>query len=193
AFLSHIPGMRLYAPATLGSLRAVLRDSLTAEGPLTIRYENRADDPAIVSAFYPDGDFSSYGVRPDFASPLAARDGIILTYGAVAAEALRAKAMLAEEGLSVGVILLECLKPYGELAERLLPYVAGAPRLLFLEEGIRDGGAGMLLLDRLRAKGLSAAARILAIDDHFADPDSPVTLREHCHISADDVAEFFRS
>lgn len=192
AFLSHIPGIRLYAPATAGSLRAVLQDSLAAEGPLAIRYENRTDDPAIVSAFYPDGDFSAYGIRREYTSPLAARDGIIVTYGAIAAEALRAKAMLAEEGISVGVILLEQLKPYGELAERLLSHVAGTPRLLFLEEGIRDGGAGMLLLDRLRALGLDADARILAIDDHFADPDTITPLREYCHIAADDVAEFFR-
>ena len=193
AFLSHIPGMRLMAPATRGSLEAMLRDSLTAEGPLAIRYENRPDDPAITAAFYPEGDFSTYGDRPDYTSPLATRDGIILTYGAVAAEALRAKERLAAEGVSVGVILLECLKPYDALAAHLLPYVAGAPRVLFLEEGIRDGGAGMLLLDRLRALGLDATCRILAIDDHFADPESVAPLRKYCHISADDVAEFFLS
>ncbi len=192
AFLSHIPGMRILAPATVGSLSAMLRDSLTAEGPLAIRYENRADDPAIRAAFYPNGDFDAYGVRPDFGSPAECRDGLILTYGAVTAEALRAKAMLLEQGKHVGILLLECLAPVGEAVERLLPLIAGAPRILFLEEGIRNGGAGMLLTDALRARGMQAECRLLAIDGHFADPKERCELRPYCKISAEDVAKFFR-
>ncbi len=192
SFLSHIPGMRLLAPATAGSLAAMLRDSLAAEGPLAIRYENRADDGAILAAFYPDGDFEDYGVRADYKNPPEAKDGLILTYGAVASEALAAKQMLAAEGISVGVVLLECLKPYEDTARRLLPYIAGAERVVFLEEGIRDGGAGLALGDRLLGIGMTASYSVLAIDGHFADPKTPTPLRAYCHITADDVCACFR-
>lgn len=192
SFLSHIPGMRILAPATAGSLAAMLRDSLTAEGPLAIRYENRGDDPAILRAFYPDGDFEAYGVRADYKSPLEAKDGVILTYGAVISEALLAKERLAAEGISVGVLLLECLKPYEDTAERLIPYIAGAERVVFLEEGIRDGGAGLSLGDRLLGLGMTARYTVLAIDGHFADPDAPTPLRAFCHIAAEDVCRCFR-
>ena len=47
-------------------------------------------------------------------------------------------------------MLLEKLKPYDEIAQKLLPYM---PRegglLLFLEEEIREGGCGMMLSDAL--------------------------------------------
>ena len=191
AFLSHVPGMQILAPATIGSLRAMLRDSLTAEGPLAIRYENRADDPDILSAFYAEGDYTAYGVRASFADPADACDGVILAYGAIAGEAVRAARMLAERGKRVGVVLLEVLKPYEKTAELLLPYLCNTRRVLFLEEGVRDGGAGMLLGDRLRAAMPGIDYGILAIADHFADPDTSVSLREYCKISATDVAKYF--
>lgn len=191
AFLSHIPNIRLLAPATLGSLSAMLRESVSCEGPLAIRYENRTEDEAILSAFYPKGDYEAFGVRPSFEAREEARDGVILTYGAVASEALAASAALADAGLSVGVVLLEELKPYEASAAKLLPLLRDCPRVLFLEEGIRDGGAGMQLFDRLREHGLSARLHILAIDGHFAIPKAPVSLREHCHITSGDVLDWF--
>ena len=193
AFLSHIPNMTLYAPATLGSLRALLADTLTAEGPLSVRYENRAESAAILSAFYKDGDFENYGVRPDFTTPEEARDAVILTYGAIAEEALAAAATLRERGLRVGVILLEILKPYKTTAERLLPYLADTRRAVFLEGAIRAGGAGLTLGDALCSLGLRIPYDVLAIDDHFAVPETPTPLKEFCHIAADDVVKLLLS
>lgn len=191
AFLSHIPGIRLLAPATLGSLAAMLRDSLTSDAPLAIRYENRTDNEAILAAFYPDGDYSAYGIRKDYGEGEAPRDGVIITYGAIAAEALRAKRLLAERSLLVGVILLEELKPYDILAARLLRDLSSVSRAVFLEEGIRAGGAGMLLSDALTRAGLGTPLTVLAIDDHFASPERPVPLREYAGITAEAVAALF--
>lgn len=191
AFLSHIPGMTVMAPATLGSLSAMLRDSITATGALAIRYENRPDDPRIIAAFYPEGDYGAYGIRSDAAEPESRADGVILTYGAIVSEALAAAERLRAGGKRVGVLLLEMLAPYDALAERLLPYLEGTARILFLEEAIRDGGAGMLLGDRLRERGVDVPYRVLAIDGHFADPTEPCELRRYCGISADDVVSAF--
>lgn len=159
---------------------------------LAVRYENRADDPDILSAFYPKEDYENYGIRASFTDPREAKDGVILTYGAIAGEAVRAARALAARGKRVGVVLLEVLKPYEKTAELLMPYIKGARRVLFLEEGIRDGGAGMLLYDRLRAANPKLDYTILAVDDHFADPDAAVSLREHCGISAADVVKHFK-
>ena len=104
---------------------------------------------------------------------------------------MRASRLLAERGKRVGVVLLEVLKPYEKTAELLLPYLRNTRRVLFLEEGVRDGGAGMLLGDRLRAAMPKVDYSILAIADHFAEPDAPVSLREYCGISATDVAKHF--
>ena len=116
---------------------------------------------------------------------------MILAYGAIVSEALRARELLAARGRSVGVILLERLKPYGALSKALMPYLRSAPRVLFLEEGIHAGGAGMLLGDALSAAGLTAPYSVKAIRDHFASPDVPVDLRAFCGIAAEDVAKPF--
>ena len=72
--------------------------------------------------------------------------------------------------IDVGVILLEELKPYTRVASQIVEYVGKAKKIIFVEEGIKYGGAGMLLADALSALGLSLDSKykIAAIDDNFA-------------------------
>lgn len=187
AFLSHIPHFRILAPATLGSLSAMMRDSLSFSLPTAIRYENRGENESIVKAFYPNGDYERYGVRADFDDPAACRDGVIVTYGAIAKTALSSEKRLKEKGRAIGTVLLEELKPYEKTAESLLSLMDKETPLVFLEEGIYDGGAGMILCDRLRALGHRGRHTILAIRDHFASPPTPLDLYSYCHLSEEDV------
>ena len=53
---------------------------------------------------------------------------------------------------------------------------------VFLEEGILDGGAGMLLSDRLSAHGYTGKIKLLAIRDSFVIPDSPTDIYEYAGI-----------
>jgi transketolase C-terminal domain/subunit len=76
---------------------------------------------------------------------------VTVTDGRIVTEAIRA----AEEcrvslGLHVGIILLERIKPYEEMAQKISTLLPKYPiRLLFLEEEIRAGGMGMMLSDIL--------------------------------------------
>lgn len=191
AFLSHIPHFRLLAPATLGSLSAMIKDSLSFSVPTAIRYENRGENERIVKAFYPNGDYGDYGVRADFAEPADCRDGVIVTYGAIAQTALSAEEKLKERGRAIGTVLLEELKPYEKTAEKLLSLVDKETPLVFLEEGIYDGSAGMILCERLRALEHCGPHTVLAIRDHFASPSAPVDLYSYCHLSEEDVIAAF--
>lgn len=188
AFLSHIPGMRIYAPATFGSLRAIMDATRESDGPVAIRYPNKGEDPAVVSAFYPNCEYSEFGVRSDGCEK---PDAILITYGSIVSEALRAKELLSADGKALRILLLEELKPYDKIAERLLPHLSEDVPILFLEEGILDGGASMILAERLidAGFGFSSGRRILAIRDHFAAPDSPVDLLQYCGIGAENIRE----
>ena len=190
AFLSHIPGIRILAPATYGSLEAMLRDSLGAKAPLAIRYPNAPQLPAAEEIFDPEGNFENYGVRADF-SPDAPPERIIITYGRILSEALRAKEMLAEGGLSVGILLLESLAPYDECARRVAPYLRQDCRVVFLEEGMLYGGAGMLLRAEMAkwAPGLLSDSnyRILALQGGFPIQKAPGSPFRHFGISAEDA------
>lgn len=191
SFLSAIPNLRLYAPACYGTLRAMMKDVMTEDTPCAIRYPNASEDARIAPLFYPDGDFASYGVRADFERDKPPKN-IIITYGNIVKEALNAKEKAAQQGRSVGILLLEVLKPYDALAKQIAPYLTQETRMIFLEEGIAHGGAACLTAEALReemGECFPADYRILAIKDHFASPTEKTDLYRYCGISAEDVLE----
>ena len=131
----------------------------------------------------------------DRCAPFVRSDGerdpaaVIVTYGGLVREALKAKEALRAKGIAVSVVLLEELKPYDETAlalSRLIP--PGVP-IVFAEEGIFDGGASMILSERL-SEILSPvpSQKILAIRDEFAAPDAPCDLLARLGLDAASIS-----
>ncbi|MBO5755049.1 MAG: 1-deoxy-D-xylulose-5-phosphate synthase [Clostridia bacterium] len=189
AFLSHIPEMRLFAPATYGSLEAMLRDSLKAKGPLAIRYPNAAEDDAVRECFYPHGEYGNYGIR--FWRDEEA-DALLLCYGATASIALAAAKKTEKAGIRLGVCLIESLLPYRPVAEKLVSRIKQGLPLFFLEEGIRAGGAGVSLWDEIGRVAPDFCAShsydVMAIDGHFAVPTHFCDPVSFCGLDAESVA-----
>ena len=186
AFLSHIPGVRLFAPITFKSLEAALKATKNDPGPVAIRYPNSGEDPAVVSTFYPTGEYGIPFVRSDgVKDPVA----VIVTYGGIVSEALKAKELLKEKGITVSVILMEELKPYDQTALMIASQIPDDVPIVFVEEGIYDGGASMILSERLSDRyGMTQPTRILAIPDHFASPGSPRDLLGWLRLDAAGIA-----
>ena len=96
----------------------------------------------------------------------------MITHGKIVSEVLAVKSELSKMGISLGIILLEVIKPYSECAEKvemLLP--KGVKRIVFVEEEIRNGGMGVCLADVMRRTGAldGKEYRIVATDDSFVD------------------------
>ena len=187
AFLSHVPDVRLLAPITFRSLEAVLEATKDDPGPVAIRYPNSGEDPAVVSTFYPTGEYGEPFVRSDnVIDPVA----VIVVYGGIVSEALKAKALLKEKGITVSVILLEELKPYDQTAAKIASQIPDGVPIVFVEEGIYDGGASMILSERLSEYyDVTPPTRILAIPDHFASPKTPCDLLGWLHLDAAGIAD----
>lgn len=168
AFLSQIPHMTLYTPVTFEGLALSVKEALSKATPAAIRYSNGGEDPAILSAFYADNSPVKIGVRCSYTHEVCP-DSIIITHGRLASEALRAVDLAQKEGLCLGVILCEYLKPYDRLAQELLPLLPRDVPILFAEEEIRAGGFGMMLSDALcRISDFKHRSYdILAVDDSF--------------------------
>ena len=184
AFLSHIPEMEILAPATYETMRAMLRDMAVSDKPQAIRYPNDVEDPRVAAVFYPENDYRAYGVRASFGvsdSPA----GIVITYGSIVSKALDLREKWARDGKELGIILLESLKPYDKTALKVLPYLSSGAPTVFLEEAILDGGAGMLLSDRLRDCGYTGTVKLLAIRDSFVIPEAPTDIYEYAGIGTD--------
>ncbi|MBR2339892.1 MAG: 1-deoxy-D-xylulose-5-phosphate synthase [Clostridia bacterium] len=186
AFLSHVPSMTLYAPQTFGSMAKILEHTKELQTPVAIRYSNAPENERIVNAFYPDGDFDSFGVRTDTSNFY--RGATVITYGKIAERALDAAESLRAEGIPTQVILLEQLCPYAETAEKIKNLLPESGKIIFLEEGIRNGGAGMIIGEALSRVAPERYAEgeyeILAIDNSFANPTEPCDLYEYCGIDA---------
>ena len=170
AFLSHIPGLKIYTPITNGALRAAMEDALKIARPCAIRYPNGTESEDVCKAFYGDGIYEKPGVRyVEFGDGTV--DLMIVTHGRIVTEALQAATLLAEEGISVGILLLEYIKPYCEIAKVAEKYLSPTTKVIFLEEEIRSGGMGMNLSDECIRRGYLCADSflILATDDSFVD------------------------
>jgi len=169
AFLSQIPNVSLYTPVTFEGLSLSVKDALRKGRPAAIRYANGSENPQIIETFYANGQPQDIAVRANYTSadPL---DGVIITHGRITAEALKASELAAQEGIRLGVLLCEYVKPYDRLASEILPFLPdGNIPILFAEEEIRAGGFGMMLSDALTkiSDFRTRPYDILAVDNSF--------------------------
>ncbi len=191
AFTSQMPGFKIYAPITLDALENALCEALNGSCPAIIRYPSGIENSEVKNSFYPKENDRKVGIRWDFDLENAP-ESIIVTHGRMVNECMRAKAMLEEEDISVGIILCEYLAPYDMLAnelcdlfEKILP-----SSLIFAEEEIRNGGFGMLLSDAIKKQGRIKGIRydIVAASDPFVKRREGERFIEASGISASDIS-----
>ena len=172
AFLSQIPNISIYTPATNEALASAMNEALKLGTPVAIRYPNGYENGTIKEAFYSSSATVSGHARADFGKDDARDlDAVIITHGRIATEALKTKQMLDKRDKRVGVILLEQLKPYDKIAIDVANLLPEQPcRVLFLEEEIKIGGMGMNLSATLANHTVmqNKNVTVKALGDHFA-------------------------
>ena len=105
----------------------------------------------------------------------------------MATTALEACALLEEDGISVGVLLCECIKPYDHLAQEIAMLLPEHVRnVVYLEEEILSGGFGMNLSYEIRnlIPYESIRHEIIAVDDNFAVTESDRNVWEIAEVDA---------
>ena len=157
---------------------------------MAIRYPNMKDCDKIKEVFFKNGETDTIAHR-DYTDSDKNRV-VIVTYGRIVSEAMVAAEKLRAQGIECGIILLETLKPYAISAERIAKWLpSGSCAVIFLEEGIKNGGAGMLTLDKLcerhAARMQNKKTKVLAIDDNFAVRTQEESIYRTAKISANDV------
>ena len=188
SFLSHIPGVALWEPPTTRSLTTLLPRLLQGEekGVLALRYPSGQDDAATV-AYLDRAQQIAPDVYADFDAQLPPHT-VVLTHGCLCPQALQAVGQAQER---VGVMLLERLNEFDGTAALLTELCRrGLQKIVICEEGVRSGGIGMNLSDRLY-RSLSPSdrpeLRLLSIDGVFVRTVSGQTIRQTAHLDAQDV------
>ncbi|MBP3401566.1 MAG: 1-deoxy-D-xylulose-5-phosphate synthase [Clostridia bacterium] len=193
SFISHIPNMTLLAPASYESLISDIRFAADLSGPVAIRYPNASENTESLSRFasLSSDPLCRVSLNFDVNNP---PENIFITYGSILTNVIRAVEILAAEGVNAGIILIETIKPYDRTAKKIADIILKSQRVLYVEEGIKNGGAAEICGDTLRSLGAlkNTDYRILAIDDSFASPESICDLYDFVDLSPERIAEAMR-
>ena len=191
SFLSSIPNMTIYTPATYGALAAAMREAMSQNGPVAIRYPRGAENPEVLAHFYGDKPVDAPGLRRDFTCN-DALDAVIVTHGRIVSEAIKAKRLLAQKGIRIGILLAECIKPYDKLAVLVKEALGDrACPIVTLEEEIRSGGFGISLADRLTADATFEGRKlaVMAPAESFVEQTKHEDIFKTAGVSAEDIVE----
>jgi 1-deoxy-D-xylulose-5-phosphate synthase len=155
SYLSHIPGMRIFAPSDVAMLRAMLSFAVTdGSGPLAIRYpKGRAPQDITdrgasegLPAPAANGEPGNGEITADFLRNERSRvlreggDATVFGVGCMAGIALEAAEMLAGEGIGVRVIDAFSVKPID--IDRVNDAIERGAPIVTIEDNMLRGGFG---------------------------------------------------
>jgi pyruvate/2-oxoglutarate/acetoin dehydrogenase E1 component len=149
--LQNVPGLRVVAPGTPADVDAAFHIALTGDDPTII-----VDNYALAHYEGPVG-----SVPADISRPTLLRDGadvLIVTYSLMAQHALSAATLLADSGISVGVLNVAQVAPLP--AAELLAATEGHDVLLFVDESRAAGSPASHMMARVLQARQTVYARL---------------------------------
>ena len=184
AFLSHIPGMVLLAPINYASLTRAISFAVDTHAAVAIRYPNAPECADFDTRFKHIGN----GVSIDFDKD-DVPDIVFVSYGKICDNVIRASEIVKARGVRCGIAVMEILAPIDDPVKTLISLLSRARRAVIVEEGIRRGGVGEAICARLCESRVGVDCTVLAINDSFASPDTPVDLYEYVGLDAVSIAK----
>ena len=149
-YLTVIPGIRIYSPASYAELQLCLRKVV-------------CEDDGLVALRYPRGKESEgFPIPPDTAfTHLEGSDLLLVSYGKISERAYHVMEKMRESGVSCGLLKLTTVYPFPEDA---LEIAAKYPRIFFVEESSGAGGLSEKFVAAMMGTGWRGGWRCRAID-----------------------------
>lgn len=159
-YLRLFPNMTVMAPGDEHDVAPMLRFALEQAGPVSIRYPKAGLEKverAPASIELGQAEVLEWG-----------QDGVIVVFGSLLTNAVKAAQKLRNEGLDVGVINARFAKPIDR--NTILRAVEELPLVVTVEEGTLEGGFGSAVLEAANAAGLDTRNIVrLGIPDQFIE------------------------
>ncbi len=137
AFLTTIPNITVYSPASYKELCGVLEATKDIKAPIAVRYPRGSEEFAFD---YYEKDFTVYGNNGDIA---------VLSYGRISSNVIKAQKNLAEKGIKTDFIKLNKIFP---ITSELISVLNSYKKVYVFEEGIRSGGIGEHIAGRVHTE-----------------------------------------
>ncbi|MBQ2699639.1 MAG: 1-deoxy-D-xylulose-5-phosphate synthase [Clostridia bacterium] len=178
AYLRHIPGLTVLAPRDIQELRAMIRWSIGADRPCSIRYPRQSRD---MSNDYP---YSSF--EPGKWEMLANGDDVVLLcVGSMVFAGLEARSFLKEHyNIDAAVINCSSIKPLDEAMLRSL----GARPVVTLEEHVLTGGFGSSICEFCQDEMIPPPVLMLGIPDTFVQHGGREQLLKYLSLLPEQIA-----
>lgn len=158
SYLSIIPEMTILSPKCLDELKVLLNWTLSFDGPVAIRYPRGGDIIKNIKGL----NEISYGKWEVLEE---GRDIAIIGSGKMVQYAILASKILKEKGVNCKVINATFIKPLdNELLDNLIEEKC---KIVTVEDNIKHGGLGSLILEYVKSRGSKEDVSILAYDDKF--------------------------
>ncbi len=177
AYLSSVPGMKIYCPASFEELRAMLRHAVEkVRGPVAVRYPRGGE-----------GEFKALCAIEGASVLRPGADVTIAAYGTMVNEALAAAKLLEEKGRSAQVVKLNSIAPLD--VDALAACAKKTGRLVVAEECVDAGCVGRRIAAEFALRGVSGV-RLALVDlgDRFVQHGTVTELRALCGIDGASIA-----
>ena len=157
SMLNSIPDVTVYSPCYFDGVENALTAALyDTEGLAAVRYPRGGEGEK------PDG-YSLENINYEFIGGHGG-DTLIVTYGRLFSEALKAQRMLKEQGRDVCILKLCRVKPIDHQA---VEEAKAFRNIFFFEEGIRSGSVADMLRDQLEEIGYDGHYHVRAVDNIY--------------------------
>ena len=182
SYLRNLPNMIVMAPKDENEMRRMLITALKHNSPIAIRYPR---GPGI-------GVILEKDIRPiPIGKAQILKEGpdvLILAIGRSVCEALAAHSGLSAMGISATVVNCRFLKPLD--VELISDLAKKIPRIITVEENVRQGGFGSAVLEALNESGISGyQLERIGIPDTFVEHGAQDILRSKYGLDAPAIIE----
>ena len=177
SYLRSLPNMVIMAPADENELRSMLATAVQIDGPVALRYpRGAATGIPLENSFKP----LTIGKAKILQN---GGDLLILAIGRSVNDALEAHITLKKQGISATVVNCRFVKPLD--SELICTLAQKIPRIITVEENVRNGGFGSAVLEALSDAGIAGVqVERIGVADTFVEHGPQQLLRSLYGIDA---------
>lgn len=178
SFLNSIPDITVYSPFTYNKLSFDIENAVNnAENLTVIRYP-RGSEPEVPAEFaLTENDYDYYENGKNI---------LLMTYGRISAEVLKAVKELKEKDIAVSTLVLNKIKPIENFAVKL---ASGYNNVLFYEEAVKSGSVGQSFADMLFEINYKGNFKHIAVNDEFVPHASVSSLIKKYHLDTESIVK----
>lgn len=177
SYLRSLPNMVVMAPRDENELRHMLKTAVDHDGPIAFRYPR-----GTVAGVALDTDLRTLSIGK---SEILKNgdDVLVLAIGRMVQEALKARFMLKKMGIWATVVDCRFVKPLD--SETITELALQIPRIVTVEENVRQGGFGSAVLEMLTDNGVGGlSVQRVGIGDKFVEHGALHILRARYNVDA---------